>query len=63
MLLRACSKPNLDTIGLRIAIKPACGRQDPGDLRSYREANNPALHHGLIGGGGGRHHLAPDHAR
>ena len=35
-------KPNLNTIGLRVAIKPACGRQDPGDLQSYREASNPA---------------------
>lgn len=44
-------KPNLNTIGLRIAIKPACGRQHPGDLRSYREASNPARHDGLFGRG------------
>ena len=40
-------------MGPRIAIKPACGHQDPGDLRSYREVSNPAQHHGLFGGGGG----------
>ena len=51
MLLRACLQAELEHHGLRITIKPACGHQDPGDLRSYREASNPAQHHGLFGGG------------